>query len=672
VEPGRLGHQSTAKAALAAAQFNGVIQRAQASRPGSIVTVTYQPATDTWLGIVHLPDSNVALASIVLSDGDLKVHRTKSTPLSQYPTYLTGLTAAHIAQKDPATKRALRAFGGLRHTTVCTTVPDQSRDQNWEVTFLPHAGADCGKGHPVVMDLVHDYFRTVAGPYTGFQIQWPMARGDRYAFGKDANKWYVFWPSFALFALVMLDLTGWRALRSWLTVDVLALLSFGASHEFFNRGQLAWSVPLAVPPLVYLFARMVWVFLRGVRPPQPAAELTAPASGEPAPDAPRPPAAWWRRWHLPTWLLLALAVFMLGARYGLDGYGSNVVDVGSAGEAGASALMHGVTPYGHIRDPANGETVDTKAGDVHGPLTGDTYGPLDYAAYVPAVEIWGDGFSTGHTAAHAVSIASDVLCVLALALIGWRWMSRRAAVLLVAGWATYPYTGWTLANNGNDLLVAALLLFALAALPRAWLRGGLIGVAAMVKFVPLLALAPLAHAGTRERRHQSVVTISAAMFVVFGCLFWVSSYPHGWERFLHATWDFQFHRDSPFSIWGYYAPRHVPFLTGDTVSNSWLRILQEMAQDALIFALALALVWPATRDFRQVAAGMAAAVLGVELVLQHWFYLYIPWFFGLVLVVLVAMRESRTLPPAQRVRDAPPKRQRERSEPPEAERILTT
>ncbi len=35
------------------------------------------------------------------------------------------------------------------------------------------------------------------------------------------------------------------------------------------------------------------------------------------------------------------------------------------------------------------------------------------------------------------------------------------------------------------------------------------------------------------------------------------------------------------------------------------------------------------------AAGCAAILIGVQLAVEHWFYLYIPWFFPIVMVALL-------------------------------------
>jgi hypothetical protein len=116
--------------------------------------------------------------------------------------------------------------------------------------------------------------------------------------------------------------------------------------------------------------------------------------------------------------------------------------------------------------------------------------------------------------------------------------------------------------------------------------------------------------------------------VLLACGAYLLSYKHGLVDFWHATWGFQYHRDSPFSIWGMY---------------HW-RTAQVFAQFALLAVLAYACVRPRARDYRQVAAGMAATIIAAQLVLQHWFYLYVPWFAGLVIVVMIARREDKSAP----------------------------
>ena len=50
----------------------------------------------------------------------------------------------------------------------------------------------------------------------------------------------------------------------------------------------------------------------------------------------------------------------------------------------------------------------------------------------------------------------------------------------------------------------------------------------------------------------------------------------------------------------------------------------------------------------ELAALTAAILLGFELVLTHWFYLYIPWFFPFVAVALFLVRPQPELEPETR------------------------
>ena len=50
--------------------------------------------------------------------------------------------------------------------------------------------------------------------------------------------------------------------------------------------------------------------------------------------------------------------------------------------------------------------------------------------------------------------------------------------------------------------------------------------------------------------------------------------------------------------------------------------------------------WPRRRSPLQLAAFTAAVLIGFELVLTHWFYLYLPWFFPFVAIALLAPRAT--------------------------------
>ena len=56
---------------------------------------------------------------------------------------------------------------------------------------------------------------------------------------------------------------------------------------------------------------------------------------------------------------------------------------------------------------------------------------------------------------------------------------------------------------------------------------------------------------------------------------------------------------------------------------------------AVALAVGLALV-PGPRPPAALAAACAALLIATQLGIDHWFYLYIPWFVGLALVALLA------------------------------------
>jgi hypothetical protein len=50
--------------------------------------------------------------------------------------------------------------------------------------------------------------------------------------------------------------------------------------------------------------------------------------------------------------------------------------------------------------------------------------------------------------------------------------------------------------------------------------------------------------------------------------------------------------------------------------------------------------WPRRRSPLRLAALTAALLVGFELVLTHWFYLYLPWFFPFAAFALLAPRRE--------------------------------
>lgn len=573
-------------AVRAVVELDAQVQQVLSYRPGSTVGVD-TGKVGAWTAWVRQPGDTRNLMTLTLTGDPPRVVGRQQLPFDAFPPRMTQAQALAVARAHAEARSRALTYGGISRMKATAHWQDGTI---WEVSFWHGASVR------IRVDVV-DATGQVDGVWTGHAIGWKMARAGRYSFGGDFNKPWVWYPAMLLFALVMLDR---RRLLSMRTLDVGLLLSFAISLEFHWRGMIEWSVPLAWLSLALLGVRAVTWFVRGVHPLARSPEHMS----------------WWRR-DLPMWVLVVITIFAAGARYGINSSGSSVADVGYAGVAGARAVLHGTLPYGHM--PSDNEH-------------GDTYGPLNYLLYVPAAAIWNepqdDVWEDGLPAAHAVATISDFLACLLIAAIGWRWASHRAGLMLAAGWMTFPFTGWVLCNNVNDTLVSVFVLASLLLIPRPWLRGGAMACAAAIKFMPLLAIPVLAHVGITRRSHQAIRVAAGAAIVLVACVAYLSAYPSGVSHFWRSTFGFQLDRSSPFSPWGLYG---------------W-QSAQRVAQVLLIGAACLVAFVPKQRDARQIAAGIAALLIGSQLVLQHWFYLYIPWFVGPVLVVLCLQSESRALP----------------------------
>jgi hypothetical protein len=130
-----------------------------------------------------------------------------------------------------------------------------------------------------------------------------------------------------------------------------------------------------------------------------------------------------------------------------------------------------------------------------------------------------------------------------------------------------------------------------------------------------------------------------ATVVAFSVVLLEPDVGHAARLFFDRTFGWQLGRDSPFSIWGWgqYHAAGIPDLA----------LLQKVVIGlVLLGAVALAFV-PRRRTPLTIAALTAAVLIGFQLTLTHWFYLYIPWFFPFVALAVLAPRAARTLPVAE-------------------------
>ena len=433
----------------------------------------------------------------------------------------------------------------------------------------------------VALVLVDPGNGRVLESWTGYQVGWKMARGYSGAFGHKLNAPYVFLPLCALF---LLGLADWRRPRRVANLDLLVLLGFGVSHYFFNRGEIGVSVPLQYVPLAYLFGRSLWIGLRGSR-----------AGLDPV-------------WPT-TWLLVA-ALFLVGFRVGLNMADSGVIDVGYASEVGASRIAHGEPVYGNFPEDVS---------------QGDTYGPVNYLAYVPFERIWPwSGTWNDLPAAHGAAVFFDLATFVLLFLLGRRVRpgpaGNRLGATLAFGWAAYPYTAYALLSNSNDTLVAMLLVATLLALARPVARGAIAALGTLTKFAPIVLVPMLATYGEKRRRFVLAFAATATALMLWPAL------DPGLHTFYERTIAYQAGRDSPFSVWG------------QTPSLEPLRIA--LLAGVAILACGFA-IWPRQKQPLQVAALGAALLIGVQLTMHHWFYLYIVWFYPLFLVAMTVGEGGR-------------------------------
>lgn len=535
-----------------------------------------------------------------------------------YTPALTNDEAIAIAEADPA----LQAF--LDDNPIHRTAAEfQSKDRKWKVSFVGGS-----KDAEVVEAEVYvgDEEGNIAEVRTGPQVAWMMARGYEGAFGRAVNRWRIWIPLCLVFLLVLLPITRPRSLLSWRTLDLLVLLSFTVSWAWFNQGDISTSVPLQYPPLIYLLARMAWITVHRARlrradggdlrdnPGDSHRSVTVTHSAGPAVSPSRMPRTPGLPGWMPTWLLVTVLVILMALRWGLNGLNSNVIDVGYAGVIGSDLILDGQTPYGNFPDDC-GQC--------------DTYGPLNYISYIPFEAVmpftgkWDD-----LPAAHGAAALFDGLTLLALLVLGWRLAGKKMGLTFAIAWAAFPFTAFTLSSNSNDALISACVAWGLVLAARPLGRGVMIGLGVAAKIVPAI-LVPLwaRHPFPRADRSagpRRLVAYIGGLVIAALLTGWVLLLDgtEGIRNFWSRTIGYQADRESPFSIWGQF---------------EWLRPVHIAVGALVILAALLVMRWPRRLDLVQWAAISAALIIGFELVLTHWFYLYIPWFLPMVILVVVPL-----------------------------------
>jgi hypothetical protein len=432
--------------------------------------------------------------------------------------------------------------------------------------------------------------------------------------------WIAYQPALLIgltmvFLLVTL-VAPWRRKRN---LDALAAASLVISVVLFQHRYLNPSLLAAAPGLIYLMVRCA---RRGL--------------GEGADDAPSRPllsllAARLGRTGRIRWLRVALLVLALV--YAMIGLSSPfAVDVTYAVMEGATALVHGVLPYGHMPP---------------GILHGDTYPILSYALYVPLALV-DPVRSQWDSVVGALAIA--VLAALAAAWATFRQVAGpsgsrrspeteegglRAAVAVLA----FPPVLITASTGTTDIVLAAILGVAFLVWRRPAAASGMLAVAGWFKLAPF-ALLPVLLAPLRGRRLAAAFGAVAAVSAALLALVIAVGGVHGPEAMVSAV-SYQFTRGSVQSLW----------------AALGIERLQPLAQACLLGLIAAATVklWLEPRlaaDPRRMAAISVAVLIGVQLAADYWAFLYLVWVVPLLCVSLlepgvpVARKLARVPPPS--------------------------
>jgi hypothetical protein len=394
-------------------------------------------------------------------------------------------------------------------------------------------------------------------------------------------------------------------------------------------------MPLAYPPLVYLLVRCLWIGLRGRATPGRAV------------------------WS--AWVLLGATALLLGFRLTLNAESSNVIDVGLSGVVGAQRIAHGQAPYGHMPiegslkacgpAAADGEIrnrIQTNGRCEAADPFGDTYGPVAYEAYLPgyAVKGW-SGKWDDLPAAHVTSGLFDLLAVAGLFFVGRRFGGLTLGATMAFAWAAYPFTQYASSSNTNDLIPPAILIWGFFVASAAWGRGALSALSAWTKFAGLLVL-PLWASYPERRLRPALAFLGGAVLATLGAFSILLFEPNLWHAvrvFFDRTVRWQVGRDSPFSLWdwGQYHARGIPDL----------HLVQRGLEVVLVLGALAAGLWPRRKSPLQLAALTGAILAGFELVLTHWSFLYLPWFFPFAAFALLAPVTAEP-PESVPVRDGSP------------------
>jgi Glycosyltransferase family 87 len=529
------------------------------------------------LRLPRRPALLIAVGTLLLAWGALLVSHRPSPHLP-----LPSTQAVARVERNPA---MIKLLAGHRVThTVVTYI-----DRRYEVVWLFHGSRLLATG---VVSASGDL------AYASAPIR------SSYAYGSNiANDWRIL----LLLSAVFIMMTGVWPLWRLRNLDVLAAAGTVLAVVLLNHGAITRMVLLAYPLMAYLAARCAW---RAFSPPAAAAgsislyeKLTS---------------GWSPAQRLRTLRLVAGAAVLSVTMIGLSSQG--VIDVGYAVMEGATAITHGLLPYGHIQDV----------------LHGDTYPIGSYLLFVPFAAI-----SPVHNEWDNADFTLLVATAAAL-LAGWgiwraasRWpvatsrrlteSERTAPLRTLIAWLTFPPLVVTISTGTTDVAMAAILLGALLLWRRPTAGAAVLALGAWFKLAPA-ALLPLWLAPLRRRRLLGAIAAVAAVSAPILALLVGTSGISGVSKMLHGI-SYQQTRTSLDSLWAVVGS--VP--------------LQQLAQAATLALIAAGAVMlrrdPAmARDRVRIAALGGAVMLCLQMSSSYWTYLYLAW--PLPFLVLSLLGES--------------------------------
>jgi hypothetical protein len=302
------------------------------------------------------------------------------------------------------------------------------------------------------------------------------------------------------------------------------------------------------------------------------------------------------------------------------------MDVLQAVMEGATNLVHGVLPYGHM------------PGDI---FHGDTYPLLSYLLYAPVA--W---LAPVHSTWDSVDAALGVTVIAALvaawalfrALAGPRSQrtAGRSLEAEVSGlqaaltWLSFPPLLIAVSAGTTDVVLAAIVVFAVVLWRRPAVSCGVLAAAGWFKLVPF-ALVPVWLAPLRGRRLGAAITAIGAVSTPMIGILLILGGRHGLTAMLNAI-SYQFSRGSIQNVWNVLG----------------IKELQPLGQACVLGLIAAAVIRLrrepelATNEPRM--AALAAAILvGLQLVSNHWSFLYDIWVVPLLGLSLIQPTASAGL-----------------------------